>query len=150
LGQFSAASVVRTVNADLPLDILSTQPSIHATPHAAASWRGHAASLHDPSRTFRSVTLPMRDVVDIASLTRALLALTPGLLRAKGFVRSRDDPDGRCLVELSGQHVSVRRWQPNGTAQLPNSGMVFIGFADLPDAASLTGLLSLGSRKISV
>jgi G3E family GTPase len=146
LAQFSAAPVVRTVNANLPLEILSAQPSIHAAPQTAELLHHHAASLHDPSRAFRSVTLPMHDVVDIASLTRALLALTPGLLRAKGFVRSLDDPAGRCLVELSGQHVSVHRWQPKDTAQLPNPAMVVIGFADLPDAASLAALLSSSSR----
>ena len=142
LAGFSAAPVVLAVNAALPLDVLSAQPLVHREPCNTNIGGRYLAPLHEPGHLFRSVTVPMPDAVDVVSLTQCLVALTPGLLRAKGFVRSLDDPTGRCLVDLSGQRVTVRQWQVTRDEALPEPAIVLIGLSQLPDASSLARLVT--------
>ncbi len=152
-------AVVETAHARLPLELLRA-PAAGDGPGAGRSpgepegaervghpRRGHEAGHgdhdhgeHDPDQTFRTVTVPLPDPVDPDALARALDALRPTLLRAKGFVRPASDPDARALVELSGRQVTVRPWATLPGAA-PTPALVAIGLHDLPSAEALARAL---------
>lgn len=139
LRSHTPAALVHTVQARLPLELLRAHADeAPAQPASQLPRPGHEG--HAPFETFRSVTVPMPDPVDIPRLKATLSALIPTVLRAKGFVRPADAPEGRCLVQLSGQRVEIHALERAGRAG-PMPGLVFIGLSDLPGASELAGIL---------
>ena len=89
---------------------------------------------------FVSRTVPCPDPIDPERLRAALAALTPRVLRAKGFVitAAGGPGDDWMVVQACGRTVDLeaRRPPPDpGTASFP--GLVFIGLDDLPDEDEL-------------
>ena len=94
----------------------------------------------DHSHRFSARFVPCPDPVDPDRLRAALSALSPRVLRAKGFVVSRDAPEREwLLVQASGRTVDIEHRPPSRDHRPPVPGIVFIGLEDLPDAETLAG-----------
>ena len=129
------APVVRTVDADIPLELLSPGG---AEPAAAAGPGGGSGGGPGPSHGFRSHLVPCPDPIDPDRLRAALRTLSPRALRAKGFVVSARAPEpGWLLVQACGQTVEIETWLPAADRPAPTPGIVFIGLDDLPAADEL-------------
>ena len=137
----AGAPVVRTVDADIPMDLLAA-PTVH-DPCAAPISRGAPDHYHQ----FRSRYVSCPNPVDPDRLRAALDELSARVLRAKGFVVARSnesdsdlrnkgsDPDvgtELMLVQASGRSVQVETWTPQDDGPAPGPGIVFIGLDDLP------------------
>ena len=137
----AAAPVVRTVDADIPMDLLAASP----VRDPGAARRSRAAPDH--YHQFRSRFVPCPDPIDPDRLRAALRELSPQVLRAKGFVRAAARPGERgtvsdiepgwSVVQASGRTVEVETRSPRPDQPDPISGIVFIGLDDLPDADDL-------------
>ena len=135
------APVIRTVGADLPMELLSAATS--GDPCAAAISRDAPDHYHQ----FRSRFVPCPDPIDPGRLRAALLELAPRVLRAKGFVvvaagsRNRGSDPGLepewMVVQASGKTVEIEPWRPPPEREPPAPGIVFIGLDDLPAADDL-------------
>lgn len=150
----SRAPVVRTVGADLPMELLAAG---RADPAAPAKARGAPDHYHQ----FRSQFVPFPDPIDPGALRAALAEVSTQVLRAKGFVRRRGaDPDSRgsgpvpeladsgpelMLVQVSGRSVEVETWAPREDEPAPSLGIVFIGLDDLPSADDLRAAVARAS-----
>ena len=136
----SRAPIIRTIGADLPMELLAADHADRAD-RAAPSRTGGAP---DHYHQFRSHFVPCPDLIDPDRLRTALLGLSPRVLRAKGFVVQAGDSDPAqesdpewLVVQASGQTVEVETWRPPADQPAPASGIVFIGLDDLPSAADL-------------
>ena len=106
-------------------------------PHTHEHAHGHAP---DHAHRFSARFVACPDPIDPAALRAALAALSPRVLRAKGFVVSHDGPEPEwLLVQASGRTVEVERRAPLPEHGATRPGIVFIGLEDLPDAEMLTG-----------
>ena len=154
----AAAPVVRTVEADVPMDLLAA--STVQDPGAAPSSRAAPDHYHQ----FRSRFVPCPDPIDPDGLRAALRELSPRVLRAKGFVvawsnesapdlrNKGPDPDvgtDRMLVQVSGRSVEVETWTPREDEPAPSFGIVFIGLDDLPAADDLRAAVHRASIPVS-
>jgi G3E family GTPase len=127
---------IRTANANLPLELL------HASPVTRDRSTQHVA--HLPDELFWTLTIPMAVPVNADRVRRTLLARTPDLLRAKGFVRAMEAPGELFVVQLAGRQVTI---QPTGTTsdqEQPEKSLVLIGLGDAPDPHALAE--ALGQR----
>lgn len=82
--------------------------------------------------------------VNANRVRRTLLAHTPELLRAKGFIRAIEAPGELFVVQLAGRQVTI---QPSGTLsgkEQPEMSLVLIGLGDTPDPHALAE--ELGQR----
>ena len=128
----SGAPVVRTVDADIPMDFLAA--STVNDPCTAPIARDAPDHYHQ----FRSRFVPCPDPIDPDCLRAALGGLSPRVLRAKGFVAARSNgsaPDfgpELMLVQVSGRSVEVETRTPQEGQPAPTLGIVFIGLDDLP------------------
>ena len=145
----AAAPVIRTVDADIPMDLLAA--STIQDPCAAPISRDAPDHYHQ----FRSRFVPCPDPIDPYRLRAALNELSPQVLRAKGFVVARKHGSGPdfgqelMLVQASGRSVEVEIWNPQGDQRAPSLGIVFIGLDDLPAAADLRAAVQGASTAVS-
>ena len=141
------APVLRAVDADVPMELLSAGGS--EPPAPAAARPGSPAGEPEHSHRFRSRVAPCPDPVDPERLRAALRALAPRTLRAKGFVVSaRTDGEPGCewlLIQACGQAVEIEAWRPPADRPAPTPGIVFIGLDDLPVADELRAALRQAS-----
>ena len=124
--------LIRAINADVPVELLSAMPAEVPVPTPVADSSGH-------DHRFVSRTVPCPDPIDPERLRAALVALMPRVLRAKGFVVSAGGTEEEWMVvQACGRTVELERRRPlsnPGTAPFP--GLVFIGLDDLPDENEL-------------
>ena len=151
----SHAPTIRSVDADVPMELLSgARLEAPALPADDGGDAGSAdasptpavpvsdAHPHGPDHThrFSARFVPCPDPIDPVRLRAALSALSPQVLRAKGFVVSHDTPEPEwLLVQASGRTVDIERRPPSRDLGRPVPGIVFIGLEDLPDAEALAG-----------
>ena len=151
----SHAPTIRSVDADVPMELLSgARLEAPALPAGDGSDAGPAdaspiptvpvpdAHQHrsDHTHRFSARFVPCPDPIDPVRLRAALSALSPRVLRAKGFVVSHDAPEREwLLVQASGRTVDIECRSPSRDCGPPVPGMVFIGLEDLPDAEALAG-----------
>ena len=132
----SPAPVIHATGADIPMDLLAANRADRPAPERAAGAPDHYHQFH-------SRFVPWPDPVDPDRLRAAFKELSPRLLRAKGFVVSRNrgpDPDvepGWMVVQASGRAVEIEPWRPAPGRTPPSPGIVFIGLDDLPAADEL-------------
>lgn len=136
----SSAPILRTVEADVPMDVLNAARPSGAFPAEA---RGAPDHYHQ----FQSRFVPCPEPIDPGCLRSAWAELSPRVLRAKGFVRSATGPregesgsdvePGWLVVQASGRIVDIEPWGPPPNRALPSPGIVFIGLDDLPAADEL-------------
>ena len=132
------APVIRTVAADIPMELLA---AARVDPPASAKAGGAPDHYHQ----FRSRVVPCPDPIDPDRLRAALEELSPRVLRAKGFVvtaaRKRGaDPDSGpewMVVQTSGRTAELEHWRPPPDRAPPSPAIVFIGLDDLPAAEEL-------------
>ena len=126
------APIVRAVDADIPMEVLSAGG---VGPTAPA---GPSAGEPEHSHRFQSDVVPCPDPIDPERLRAALRALSPRTLRAKGFVVSaRTAEPAWMLVQMCGESVEIEAWRPPADQPAPTPGIVFIGLDDLPAAGEL-------------
>ena len=132
----SRAPVVRTVDADLPMALLS---AARAEPPPSAKVDGAPDHYHQ----FHSHFVPCPDPIDRDRLRAALQGLAPRVLRAKGFVvADGGGPDPEWMVvQACVRAVEVEGWRPPDGRGAPSPGLVFIGLDDLPGAEELRAVL---------
>lgn len=138
------APVLRAVDADIPMELLSAGGG---EPPAPATGPGPPAGEPEHSHRFRSHVAPCPDPVDPDRLRAALQALAPRTLRAKGFVlsaRTGGEPEW-LLVQACGQAVEFEVWRPPPDRPPPTPGIVFIGLNDLPAADDLRAAVQRAS-----
>jgi len=93
---------------------------------------------HDPS--FESWSWQAEAAIDGAGLVEAIKELPAGIVRAKGLLHLREDPDSRYVLQVVGRRFSVlpdRPWRDDA----PASQLVVIGLAGSVDERSLTATL---------
>ena len=147
-------SPARTTDDGVPESPASTSPGIdpeqatailppaEAPSCAHGDLSGRPAHEHAPEHSHRFASRFVRcpNPVDPDRLHLALSALTPRVLRAKGFVLAADDPEPEwLLVQTSGRTVDVERRPQSPERGEPAPGIVFIGLDDLPSAGELAG-----------
>ena len=148
----SRVPVIRTVAADVPMELLSADRADGAAP-------SRTDGAPDHYHQFRSQFVPCPDPVDPGRLRAAFEELSPRVLRAKGFVRSATSPQEResdsdagpgwLTVQASGRAVEVDAWSPRADQPDPAPGIVFIGLDDLPAADNLRAALRGASPETS-
>ena len=136
----SRAPIIRSVGADVPLELL-------AADHADGSAPVKAGGAPDHYHQFRSHFVPCLDPLEPGRLRAAFEEVSPRVLRAKGFVRSAGGPrerepdsdaePGWLVVQASGRAVEIEVWSPRADQPGPAPGIVFIGLDDLPAAEEL-------------
>ena len=132
----ASAPIIRTVEADFPMDVLNA-----ARPDGSPSAEARGAPDH--YHRFRSRFVPCPDPIDPGCLRAAYAELSPRVLRAKGFVVSRkmgSGPDSGpewMVVQGCGRTVEIEPWGPPPNRAPPSPGIVFIGLDDLPAADDL-------------
>ena len=140
----SRAPVIRTVAADVPMELLAADRADGAAP-------SRPDGAPDHYHQFRSHFVSSPDPIDPDRLRAVLRDLSPRVLRAKGFVRlaastqeRESDSDfgpGWLVVQVSGRVVEVEAWSPRADQPEPAPGIVFIGLDDLPASDNLRAAL---------
>ena len=134
----SRAPAIRTVDADIPMDLLAADRAARPAPAMAA-----AEGAPDHYHQFRSHFVACPDPIDPGRLRAAIERLSPRVLRAKGFVVSGERGVGRgsgpewLVIQATGRAVALAPWQPPADRAPPSPGIVFIGLDDLPAADDL-------------
>ena len=146
----AAAPVVRTVDADIPMDLLA---AARADPLPPVKVDG----VPDHYHRFRSHVVPCPNPIDPDRLRAAFRDLSPRLLRAKGFVRSAVRPEERgtgsdigsgwLVVQASGRTVEIETWTARPDQPDPTPVIVFIGLDDLPAADNLRAVMERASAR---
>ena len=131
--------VVRSIDADVPLELLSAAGA--GDPHGHSHGPGHAAHdhPHEPGHGFVARFVSCPTPLDRDRLRDSLGALLPRVLRAKGFVVPA--PGGSrnewLVVQACGRTVDIEPWRSTPDRAAPEPGIVFIGLDDLPSAEEL-------------
>lgn len=140
--QAPRAALLETAHARIAIERLLTLDSGHGIGNGplrapAVAHIGHA---HDHANQFSSAVVILEAPLDLAALRGVLNDLPPSILRAKGFVSSREDPSRLHLVQLSGRRLRIEPWPVAARAGVvpPRRGLVFVGTPDMPPAAWLT------------
>ena len=138
--------VIRTVGADVPMELLSAREAGAVTETVAAA-AAPAVRPHGHGHRFVSRTVPCPEPVNPERLRAALAALMPRVLRAKGFVvPAGGTKDERIIVQASGRTVELKRLRaPPDRDAAPFPGLVFIGLDDLPGEDELAGMVRRAS-----
>ena len=138
------AAVVRTVAADVPMELLAAGRADGAAP-------SRADGAPDHYHRFRSHFVPCPDPIDPERLRASLQDLSPQVLRAKGFVVARNTGSGLdsgsqwMVVQAIGRTVELDPWLPPLDRSRPSPGIVFIGLDDLPAVEDLRAAVHLAS-----
>ena len=138
----SRAPAIRSVGADIPMELLSGVRLEALAPRTDDGSPVPATHEHAPDHAhrFSARLVPCPDPLDPVRLRAALSALSPRVLRAKGFVLARNGPEREwLLVQAIGRTVDIDRRPPSPARGPPAPGIVFIGLGDLPDTETLAG-----------
>ena len=106
----------------------------------------HAAHDHGSHLDFVTWSWSGPDALSGAGLVDAIKALPEGIVRAKGLLHLREDPQHRYLLQLVGRRFSIEADRPWGEAD-PGSQIVVIG---LPGAVDPEGLNATMQRLSAV
>ena len=144
-----STAIVQTSFGAVPVDVaLGARPEV-ARPAAAAASQPHApapddhaehdhsAHGHAPHPDFESWSWRGAAPLSGTGLVAALKALPEGIVRAKGLLHLREDPQRRYVLQLVGRRYSIEADRPWGEAT-PASQLVVIGLPGSVDAAALT------------
>ena len=144
------APIIRTVGADVPVELLSAAVPVPAM-EAEAAAAAPVARLHGHGHRFVSRTVPCPDPMDPERLRASLAALMPRVLRAKGFVVPAGGTEEEWMVvQACGRTVELElRRLPSDSATAPFPGLVFIGLDDLPDEDELVRAVRRASIRAS-
>lgn len=137
-GTAPSAAVVEATFGDVPPDVL-----LGARDRAARPRPDPAADAHPG---YASWSWSGAGALDGAGLAAMVGALPHGVLRAKGILHLREEPDHRFVLQLVGRRGSIRRdraW----CDEPPSSRLVVIGHPEAVDRTALDAAMeSLGPR----
>jgi len=136
--------VVRSVDADIPLELLSatSDRDVHDLDRTAPD------PLAERGHRFVSRFVSCPSPIDRGRLRASLGALMPRVLRAKGFApASGDSREEWLVVQACGRTVDIEPWRPAPGHAAPTPGIVFIGLDDLPPAAELADAIEASSPR---
>ena len=150
-----STAIVDTSFGAVPVDVALGAPGLRrlgedapqpAQPGQLASHdhAGHEHAEHDHvdplHPAFETWSWSGPDPLSGAGLVAELPALPEGIVRAKGLLYLREDPERRYLLQLVGRRYSIEADRPWGDAP-PASQVVVIGLPGSVDAAQLTATL---------
>jgi G3E family GTPase len=125
--QIANVPILPAYHAKLPFDLLFS-----GLDHGQYKEEGVAPnSIHHHGHIFTSVTLQFDSPVAIEELRNRLSALPTFVLRAKGFVASKEDPNRFYLVQLAGRHIDITEVKNLSGEIKRASNIVFIGLRDM-------------------
>ena len=154
----SSTAIVQTSFGAVPVDVVLGAKPHAARPAAAASSppdalahdhhaehdhhedHDHGGHDHAPHPDFETWSWSGTAPVSGTGLVAALEALPEGIVRAKGLLHLREDPQRRYLLQLVGRRYSIEADRPWGEAT-PASQLVVIGLPGSVDAAGLTAMI---------
>lgn len=119
--------IVRTVNADLPRDVLTGIRSVADVSRASGVHcrHGRDGNEHDHDAAFVAWSWRAEEPVALAAFKAAIKALPPTVLRSKGILRFREAAGQHALFQLVGKRSSLQ-FAPDQTAAR-DSALVAIG-----------------------
>jgi G3E family GTPase len=130
-----STAIVETVFGDVPADIV-----LGATPASDRAVRDHDHD-HDHAGhahpTFETWSWSGDAPLSGAGLVAMLKALPDGIVRGKGLLHLREDPQRRYVLQLVGRRYSIEADRPWGDTP-PGSQIVVIGLPGSIDPAALT------------
>jgi G3E family GTPase len=139
-----STAIVQTSFGAVPVDVaLGAQPGAPApNDQAADDHGGHDHAVH---ADFDTWSWSGDAQLSGAGLVEALKALPDGIVRAKGLLHLREDPQRRYVLQLVGRRYSIEADRPWGEAT-PGSQLVVIG---LPGSVDVAGLTSVVERLVT-
>jgi G3E family GTPase len=118
-----STAIVDAAFGDVPTDVLlGTRDAARAVP--APHHHDHAHAHAHPD--YETWSWEGSGALHGSGLVEAITALPDGVLRGKGFLHLREDPDNRYLLQLVGRRYTIKCDRPWGDA-VPRSQVVFIG-----------------------
>ena len=122
------AAIIRARHGEVPMTLL-----LGAEGKAGG---GHGAHGHGHDENFKAVSIPLETPLDRADFLRFVSGLPRSILRAKGIIRLRDQP-GQWVFQLVGRRHALT----SADGAVAGDRLVFLGTPDMPDEATLRGLL---------
>lgn len=140
------AGIVEAVRGDVPADVLLGAHDRAQAPPAPAVARPAEAEHppdHDHAADYATWSWSGTGALDGHALAAALPELPQGVLRVKGFLHLREDPEHRYLLQLAGRRWSIARDRAWRDDEERASRLVAIGF---PEAIRPDELVALVAR----
>lgn len=119
-----STAIVEAAFGDVPTDVLLGAHD--ATRPASAAHHAGDHDHHHDHPDYETWSWAGADPVNGAGFVEALTALPDGVLRAKGFLHLREDPDNRYLLQLVGRRYTIKLDRP-WDEDAPGSRIVVIG-----------------------
>ena len=142
----ASTAIVQTSFGAVPVDVaLGARPAVAASsqPDAPApdvAEHDHHGHDHAPHPDFETWSWSGAAPLSGAGLVAALKALPDGIVRAKGLLHLREDPQRRYVLQLVGRRYSIEADRSWGEAT-PASQLVVIGLPGSVDVAGLTSVV---------
>lgn len=112
-----------------------------------ASAHRHEDEAHDhTAAVFETFTVRLPNPVDEADFRAGLDALPESVLRAKGFVRFRQAPERRHLMQLVGRRWEITDLGVEDDGKQKETQIVFLGTPDMPAPETVAAALDAGAR----
>jgi G3E family GTPase len=121
------------VPAEVLIGTLDAAPRSVAAPHAHAHAHGHPA--------FETWSFSAAAPLSGTGLVEAIAGFPEGIVRAKGILHLREDPERRYVLQLVGRRYSIQPGAAWGH-DVPGSRLVVIGVPGSVDAAALDATLA--------
>jgi len=137
-----STAIIATSYGAVPVDVaLGARPEACAPDDHVAHDRDHSGHDHAAHPDFETWSWSGAAPLSGSGLVAALKALPDGIVRAKGLLHLREDPQRRYVLQLVGRRYSIEADRPWGEAT-PGSQLVVIGLPGSVDAAGLTAVVA--------
>jgi G3E family GTPase len=139
-----STAIVRASFGAVPVDVaLGARPAAtRAAEDAPPEGAGHDHGAHGHAHPdFETWSWSGEAPLGGAGLVAALKALPDGIVRAKGLLHLREDPQRRYVLQLVGRRYSIEADRPWGETA-PESQIVVIGLPGAVDAGALTSAIA--------
>lgn len=136
-----STAIVHTAFGAVPVDVaLGARPQAPAQPAGDPAAGDHSDHDHAAHPDFETWSWSGDAPLSGTALVEALKALPDGIVRAKGLLHLREDPQRRYLLQLVGRRYSIEADRAWGETT-PASQLVVIGLPGSVDAAGLTSTI---------
>ena len=140
-----STAIVQTSFGAVPVDVaLGARPATQRSaqdPPPEGEGHDHGGHDHAPHPDFETWSWSGPAPLSGAGLVAALRALPDGIVRAKGLLHLREDPQRRYVLQLVGRRYSIEADRPWGETP-PGSQIVVIGLPGSVDPAALTSTIT--------
>lgn len=143
-GHFHRYRLIEAAYGDVPLDLLLAtgrfDPAgwelLHEDTGGHGAQPGHHRGAETVGTGFATWTYETYEPMSLALLEKAVSRLPASVYRAKGIVRSAEEPDVRAVLQVVGKRVDVALTDPWGTRP-PSTRIVVIGAERAVDGDAL-------------